>query len=198
MPPEYRITSETAALLDKTVELKESYLAPDSRRQYRTGNNHFVKFVKEFCPNLRLLLRDADWSLFIQYLKNKSLPAGTVLNYVRHVSYMQEDLGFGEVNWHRFTSSIRIRKKLVKLKEARRSKKLPITWNIGCDIAENTSTEDHDELLFVTVMLTGIAGLFRLGELVPKSMKKLDPVRILRKGNLKFYTEGARAGQARI
>ena len=79
------------------------------------------------------------------------------------------------------------RARLDGLAVAKGRRKQPVDFGLATKIVDEVPPHAHDKLVFETLLLTGICGLMRLGELLPASRSEVRPERLLRVGHIQFY-----------
>jgi len=128
----------------------------------------------------------------------------TAMNYCNHVAYLCEvQHGIPAPVWTRWPLFHRVRQK-AKRQNTTRKRKQPVTWGIASDVTDtydfhpDSITSLSGAALFICILLLGVAGLFRLGELIPQNIKKTHPERILRRGQIQFFRQAGVITYARI
>ena len=169
-----------------------STLKPETRDNYNSGNKHLMKFIIKYCPTLKLPLRDIDWSLFIQYLKDQKLKESTALGYLNHVSNMQQSFGFQGPKWQELPLTRKIRRLMSKISKSSRSWKYPVTYAIGCRMVKLLNWNNMEDLITGCLILTMICGLFRAGEMLTKTNREFNNIRLMRSGYFKVINDGSK------
>ena len=176
------------------LALARNSIRPGSQTVYETGIRKLWEFASEYCPTLSFPLTDDDWAMFYAWNCERVSP-DTASNYNSHVAFLQEvTLHIPRPVWTRLPLLQRVKRGSKLRFGKKRNRKQPLTWRLGCKIREHsgldprTVTSDDLHMTIMTcITLTGIAGLFRLGELLPKARKALDPERVIRHGQVSFF-----------
>ena len=170
---------------------------------YHTGARAFYEFCLECAPDLRFPLSDADCALFYAWCTERVKP-NTADNYRSHVAFIQElQLHIPRPVWSTLPFYSRVRKARKLDMGGIRTRKHPITWTLAgaivytYDLDPRSSTQLTGIIIFICILLTGVCGLFRLGELLVSS-NKFHPERILRHGQISFFESAGGAPYARV
>jgi len=82
----------------------------------------------------------------------------------------------------------------LKFGKKRRRRKQPVTYRLGSMIRAHYDLDprtvqaaDHYLTTLICILLIGITGMFRLGELLPARLKILNPLTVIRRGQIKFF-----------
>ena len=193
MPRHYE--SHALRLWRKTTALARSSLTNDTQSVYETGIRLFHDFSLEMCPALLFPLHDKDWAMF--YVWNTERVAhDSAVNYLSHVAFLQETTLFiPRPIWPQLPLLARAKRgRKLRFGKKRRRTKLPVTYRIACQARAFTGLDPRlvtkaDLLLatFICIMLVGICGLFRLGELLLARRKGHDPEKVLRHGQVTIF-----------
>ena len=186
MPFTYTAAAHT--VYDSLQNRLDNDLERDTKSQYRSGVKKFMKFLQEMCPDLQLPLSELDWCLFIQWMRdNEKLAPGTAKQYVTTVGYFLECSGYPMPQWKHMKLLKRIKRQPKGLITAKSCRKQPIHWKLVQRIADIADHTRMDMSVFLTILFTGVAGFFRLGELLPANKQKVKQDRLLRVGHVQFY-----------
>ena len=149
-------------------------LAPKTRDSYRTGVKHFTTFIQNyglsshaFPPSANLLIAFCSW-LFIRPSRQGGLAASTIIGYLTAVRSFCIDLGVSitAFNDQRLR---RIKRGIKRLRSRAPRSRLPITiWLAAKILNIITSADGQTGIMLAAVICSGIYGLFRSSELVPK------------------------------
>lgn len=170
---------------------------------YGTGCRHLRNFLIEHNPNLTYPFRDADWALFYTYLIERVKPA-TAVSYLSHVAFAFETTrGVPRPTWELLPILSRVKRGSRKVNGVTRKRKFPVTYELACriidkfDMRHDTVSQLSGLLIFIVILIVGITGFFRLGELVPKD-KKYHPEKLVRRGQISFFRPAGVTPYARI
>ena len=178
------LRQDLAARLDNSLQT-------DSKRSYVSGVRAFLKFLDEtdeLGQSLCLPLRPIDYCLYTEWLLQRYAP-GTVKNYRNHLSFCFEACGLAKPDWKNIPYMPRIMRGVNARALNPKRKKMPITARMAYDIANMCDLACLDDLICCIVLLTGICGLFRLGELLIKNKKEFRPERLLRRDHIEFVPD---------
>ena len=181
----YRYWEQTSILIQKSLN-------DNSLTVYHTGIRRFREFLLEFNPTLSTPLTDADWCLFYAWLVERITP-DSASNYLSHVAFMFECNGIPRPIWETLPLLTRAKKGSRKIQKAVRKRKQPVTYELGCKMIGTTLlhpdrvTRLSGFLIFIVILLLGICGWLRLGELIPQNAKKYHPEKIIRRGQVCFF-----------
>ena len=186
MPKTYKPSA--VALFDACIEELKKCHEPSTQDQYRSGIKKFKKYLQDTCPELEFPLTELDWLLFGQWMKDvEGLAPGTIKNYQTHTAFVMECAGYDPPKWLEMPRVRRLRKRRKGLIEAKSKKKQPIDYGLGKRIVDMVPEDDPDANIFCSTLLVGIAGFFRLGELLIKKHTNIDEKRVIRAGHLQFF-----------
>ena len=164
-----------------SATLKRLNEAIASIKQYHNGVRYFRDFLTETKKkDITFPLRPEDWSQFLSHMRESGLADSTCSNYLNHVAYLEETAGFRRPDLKRLPIFGRQYKVLQKSVKGSKPSKQPITLQLGRRIVVNQDVTHRGSFIFSTLMLTGIMGLFRLGELTIKSHTNFDPRKVMR------------------
>lgn len=190
MPPGYGLAA--VSLWHKAGLLIHQSLASDSKTVYNTGVRHLRNYLVEMNPHLQYPFTDQDWVLFYTWLTERVSP-DSASSYLSHVVYAFEtSAGIPRPDWKRFPLLERAKKGARRAAPKNRKRKHPVTYSLACRMVDNvrirpdTVTELSGMLIFIVILLVGISGWFRLGELIPKS-KKTHPEKLIRRGQITIF-----------
>ena len=192
IPLGYRISSHR--LWDQVSILIQKSLSCDSLKNYHTGIRRLREFIVECNPDLSIPLRDPDWAIFYAWLMERVKP-DTANNYLSHIAFMLECNGYVRPNWKALPLLARTKIGARKSIKAIRKQKQPVTYELATRIMSTIKIHPHTVtvlsgfLLFVVILLVGLAGWMRLGELLPQDPKKTHPEKIIRRGSFTFFQE---------
>ena len=125
--------------------------------------------------------------MFCTFLAER-YPAGTVKNYMNHCAYLHEFYEYTRPIWDSLPWTHRVRRSLTRRPMHVTPKKQPVTYPLSCRLIDTLDLSKDGDLVFATILLFGILGLFRLGELLRKSPSNWDERRILRRGHVSRFT----------
>ena len=192
MPPNFKPLAHK--LWRKTLLLARHSLQPDTRVVYDTGVRLLWEFSFELCPCLYFPLCDRDWSLFYTWNIERVTP-DSASNYLTHVAFLQEvALRIPRPIWRSLPLLNRV-KRGARLKFGKsRRRKQPLTFKLGVKVRAITGLDpryvtqnDLHLTIFICILLVGICGLFRLGELLLKQRKNHDAEKVIRHGQITFF-----------
>ena len=188
MPQAYKPSA--VATLDACIEDLKKCHEPATQDQYRSGVRKFKKFLQQMCPTLEFPLREIDWCMFCQWMKDdEKLALGTIKNYQTHVAFVMECCGYEIPRWTEMPRLRRLRKRRKGLSEAKAKKKQPIDYGLAKNLVDIVPEDDADANIFCMTLLLGIAGFFRLGELLIKNKSGYDLKRVIRSGHIQFFPD---------
>ena len=118
-------------------------------------------------------------------IKDCDLASSTALTYVGHVAYLQSLYGFRRPVWKKLPRYGRICRSLRKLSVSKAKEKFPITFRHASKIVFDLWPVSSSDVPFVAILLFGIVGLFRLGEVL-----STVEVRKMRYLSFTFYWSG--------
>lgn len=165
-----------------------SDLQPDTRTTYMSGVKQFLLFLQEtdnLAEVVELPLRPYDLLMYTEYLLQKFKP-GTVRAYQCHLGYALEAMGYKKPSWSAVPAMNRVFRQLKARAKFTATKKFPVTTAMGATLVRGGDSANLDHLICSLVLMTGISGLFRLGELLVTGTKKHDSRRILRRDHVVF------------
>ena len=201
MPPNYELAA--FELWRKAGILVQESISSDSRSVYATGVRHLRNFLVEMNPQLTYPFSDPDWVMFYVWLLERVTP-DTASSYLSHVAFAFEtSAGIPRPDWKRFPLLTRAKKGAKRSRPRNRKRKHPVTWDLACrmidhlQIRPDNVTRLSGMLIFVVLLLTGISGWFRLGELIPTD-KKTHPEKIIRRGQITVFREPGTVPYMRI
>ena len=203
--PEYYLASADR-IFKQAQTLAKTSIESETRDVYFSGCRKFYTFCIEVCPELRLPLTDIDYAMFYAWLLDQNLAKGTCDNYLNHVAFMSEVLcRIPHPTWSDLPFVSRCKKSKLPRSTTQRRRKLPVTLDIAYTIIDCYPQYHPDEIdaldpvcLFLCLLLVGIVGLFRLGELIPKSITKFHPEKLIRLGQVSFSYPPDSSAVARI
>ena len=161
-------------------------------KQYVYGIRYFQEFLRIYYPDSFLPLSGQQWGYYVAFLHQKKLAASTIKGYCNHVRYFCECRGFPRPDLKLLPTIGRLWKVLSKITGTVKPLKLPITWNLGTRIVDIFPAEWADSFVFGTLLLVGIAGLFRLGELTVKSRSSFVEAKVLKVAHVTFFDDCVR------
>ena len=189
-PPAYN--SAGLDLYQSVIESLNNCHQQDTKGQYKSGLKKFKKWIIQTCPTLELPLSELDWCLYAQWLKTKEKHTpGTVKQYLEHVSFMLECLGHDKPKWKNMSKLRRLKVRNRGMILSKANKKQPVGWSLVKKIVDIVPEEDADANIFCATLTCGVAGFFRLGELLVKKKTKVKQERLIRAGHLKFFPNRA-------
>ena len=118
-------------------------------------------------------------------------------NYLTHVAFLQEvQLCIPRPDWKRLPLLARVKRGSRIRFGKQRNRKQPLTYRLATRIRgalgldpDTVTHDDYLTTLYITIMFTGIGGLFRLGELLPAQRKNADPAKLIRRGQIHFFNQ---------
>ena len=178
--------SKNLQLLASCVTIFESLWCEETTRSYKHGIAALADFVELYDPELTLPLTDRDWYRFGVFLfRECKYAASTTLSYSCHVKHLQVVMGLPSVVWKDFPMTTMLRKFLYGHKNASRTEKEPVTYDVACEIVKQMLPVPRNKVVFVVILLVAICGLFRFADLVSSR-----EYRRVRRGYLRFYWRG--------
>ena len=125
-------------------------------------------------------------------------------NYVSHVAFMFEAwYHIPRPDWKRLPLYSRAKRGANRTHVKIRKRKQPITWELACLIIDIFSLHPHSVervsgiLLFIVILIVGLCGWFRLGELIPPKVD-IHPEKLLRRGQIQFFRPAGTTAFMRI
>lgn len=186
MPTSYRDAAHP--IYDALRDRLDNDIQDDTRSQYRSGVRKFMKFLQIMCPELQLPLTELDWLLFHQWMRDtERLAPGTAKQYVNNVNYFLECIGYPQPNWASMRLMKRVKRRQKGLIQAKSCRKQPVHWALVKRLVDIADVNRVDVPVFLAILCLGVAGFFRLGELLVKNKKKMKEERIIRVGHIQFY-----------
>lgn len=125
--------------------------------------------------------------LFSEWMDLEGMTRGSAKQYMTHVSFLLECLGYPKPNYAQMPKLKRIRKQIRGLIIASSKKKQPIDYPLVKRIIDVKNHEKADSNIFCATLCVGVAGFFRLGELLVTNKRDVNPDRLLRVGHVNFY-----------
>lgn len=186
MPDAY--TDAARAVYDSLQTRLDTDISVDTRSSYRSGVKKYQKFLQQMCPDLMLPMTELDWMLFIQWMRDieKHTP-GTAKQYVITVGYFLECIGMAPPIWKSMKLLQRMKRQQKGLIQAKSCRKQPIHWRLVKRLVDVSSDNRDDVPVFLAILTLGVAGFFRLGEILVKNKQKIKVERMLRVGHVQFY-----------
>ena len=140
------------------------------------------------CPDWQLPLTELDWLLFHQWMRDtERLVPGTSKQYVNNVNYFLECIGYPQPNWASMRLKKRVNRRQKGLIQAKACRKQPVHWGLVKQLVDIADVNRVDVPVFLAILCLGVAGFFRLGELLVKKKKKMKVERVIRVGHIQFY-----------
>ena len=187
MPDHYGSTG--LALRSSLIERLNAALTPSSRVQYKSGIKAFLKFLSETdaaASHITFPLSPIDSAIYTEWLLQNYAP-GSVRTYRSHLNYFCDAINVPRPQWDVLPQMKRVFREANKLAKRTKRKKLPITTSMACTIVNSSDLTDPCDLICCLVLLTGVMGLFRLGELLVKNTLTYEPHKLIRKGHISFH-----------
>ena len=133
--------------------------------------------------------------LYVWHSERVAPPSAT--NYLTHVAFLLEvQVQLPRPDWKTLPLLNRVKRARRLQFGKARNKKLPLTFRLATkiiyDIGLTPDAVQPNNLLeasLICIMLIGICGMFRLGELLLKQRKNHNPLRVLRHGQIRFFDQ---------
>ena len=153
-----------------------------SAKDYIYGVRHLRNFCILFCPKKTLPLQWFDWAMYISYLLSLKLAPSTVGNYLNHCVYMHETAGY-KIVLKDLPFIGRTCKNLRKVAKTVKPIKLPLTTEIVERISGVCRRGHRGDFIFLTILIVGVLGFFRLGELLVTAASTYDDDKLIKVGH---------------
>jgi hypothetical protein len=166
-----------------------SALTPDTKCQYKSGLRAFLRFLNETDDagdHVTFPLSGIDAALYTGWLLDNFAP-GTAKGYRSHLNYFCDAIDVARPLWTALPQMSRIFRETNKRAKRIKRKKLPITAALGARIVHASDLSDPIDHVCCLILLTGISGLFRLGELLSKGRLTQEPHKLIRVGHISFH-----------
>ena len=148
-------------------------------------------FLLKYAPTRILPFEEIDFVLFtIFMLDEQKLAPGTIVQYFVHLNYFFEARGYAIPDYSEMRTFRRIRKELSRQAKARqaRPRVKPLTWDILRRVIGDLEPENPDDTAFGALLLVGVAGFFRCGELTVDKLTGYDTEKLIRKGHIALFS----------
>ena len=131
--------------------------------------------------------------LYVWHSERVSPPSAT--NYLTHVAFLLEvQAQLPRPVWETLPLLNRVKRARRLQFGKSRNKKLPLTFRLAEKIIYDIGLSPDEvrphnllEASLICIMLIGICGMFRLGELLLKQRKGHNPLKVIRHGQIKFF-----------
>ena len=187
----------------KAHSLAKQSIGSDTFTVYQSGVRCFQDFLIEISPNLVTPLDDAAWAMFYTFCLERVSPP-TAANYITHVAFMFETIyHIPRPIWKSLPLYSRAKKGANRTHIKPRKRKHPITWELACliidifDMNPLTVARLSGVLIFIVILITGLCGWMRLGELIPKKTD-VHPEKLLRRGQVTFFHQAGQTPYMRL
>ena len=176
-----------APLLNGARAVIRSSLSTRTHVQYQSGARQLVAFLRKYAPTRILPLEEIDYILFtIFLLDEQELAPSSILQYYVHLNYFFEARGYPAPDFDSWRTFRRIRRELNRQAKARqaRPKVKPLTWDILRRVIADLEPNNCDDTAFGSLLLVGVAGFFRCGELTVEKLTGYDESKLIRRGHI--------------
>jgi hypothetical protein len=148
----------------------------------------FQKFLQQYAPTLSFPLSEGDWLLYVAFLEvDEKLKPGSIGQYLTHLTKFFACVGLPQPLWKDMKKLRVLRTRIKGLQIAKGKKKQPVHFKLVKQIVDSADTTRADSNVFVAILIVGVVGLFRLGELLVTSKSDIRQERLLRVGHVAFY-----------
>ena len=162
-----------------------------SAKAYGTGARIAREFAAATNERLCFPLAPYDWIHLCSFMMQIGIAPQTCVIYCNHINYVQMTCGYRRVNLGKLPLFGPCYKALKKYSTSVRPTKLPIDLSMAIRMIDTLRSYHRGDFIWGTLLLTGILGLFRLGELTVRIIKRADLSKCIRVAHFdSFPTHG--------
>lgn len=147
-------------------------LAPNTLRSYKTGQQHFLRFVAAQRLNAAQALPASGPTLLAFATTLFRMPGklshSTIKHYLVHVKHLHRVLGLSMDGFDDPRLELAVRRIKILRKGAKRAPRVPVTVELLAAFEEHMSFKDPLHVSIWAALCVGVYGLFRSGELTVK------------------------------